>query len=291
MRPSRPGAAVRSRGKWLALTVAWLRVGSGYLMVVRRRKRRFAGRMDVQPSPTSGFRLAGSPSTAPVEAAPVAGAHPWRKWWVVTLALALVGAVCVFGGLQQHQHSLAGPVKERPAVKASEPLRTVPYGKTAAVPFVAARSLPTEIQIPAIGLSVSLSTLGLNPDGTVQVPTDVQQPGWYRLGPSPGQIGSAVILGHVDSYKGPAVFFKLRDLVPGDLINVNLADGSMAQFKVTAVSMYPKSNFPDQAVYGSHGFSGLQLVTCAGVFDTKTGHYLSNIVVYSSLVALGPGPA
>jgi hypothetical protein len=218
-------------------------------------------------------------------------AHPWRKWWALALALALVGTVCVVGGLRERQHPLAGPVREHRVVNASPPEPTVSPGTTQAVPLVAARSLPTELQIPAIGVAVSLSTLGLNPDGTVQVPTDIQQPGWYRLGPSPGQIGSAVILGHVDSYKGPAVFFKLRDLVPGDLINVNLADGSTAQFKVTSVSMYLKSTFPDQAVYGSHGFSGLQLVTCAGVFDSRTRHYLSNIVVYSSLVALGPRPS
>jgi sortase (surface protein transpeptidase) len=158
------------------------------------------------------------------------------------------------------------------------------------IPAVAAeRSTPTQLQIPAIGLSVPLSTLGLNLDGTVQVPSSVQQAGWYRLGPSPGQLGSAVILGHVDSYQGPAVFFKLRSVVAGDLIGVNLADGAKAQFKVTSVSTYLKSNFPDQAVYGPHGFSELQLVTCGGTFDTQTGHYLSNIVVYSSLVSLTPG--
>ena len=226
-------------------------------------------------------------------------AHSWRTWWALTVVLALVGVACVFGGLRLQHHPLAGPVKERsvvgpvkehPVAKASQPLPAGSPGTTQPVPLVAERSLPTELQVPAIGLDVSLSTLGLNPDGTVQVPTDIQQPGWYRLGPSPGQIGSAVILGHVDSYQGAAVFFKLRDLVAGDLINVNLADGQTAQFKVTTVAMYLKSGFPDQAVYGSHGFSGLQLVTCAGAFDAKTGHYLSNIVVYSSLVALRPSP-
>jgi hypothetical protein len=150
------------------------------------------------------------------------------------------------------------------------------------------RSTPLELSIPAISLSVSLGTLGLNPDGTVQVPTVIQQPGWYRLGPSPGQIGSAVILGHVDSYEGPAVFFKLRSLVAGDSVNVTLADGVAAQFKVTSVASYLKTNFPDEAVYTSHGYSALQLVTCGGVFDTATGHYLSNIVVFTSLAALIP---
>jgi hypothetical protein len=139
-----------------------------------------------------------------------------------------------------------------------------------------------------MSLTVSLSTLGLNPDGTVQVPTDVQQPGWYGLGPTPGQIGSAVILGHVDSQAGPAVFFELRSLVAGDVVNVTLADGVTAEFKVTSAAMYPKSSFPDQLVYTSHGYSALQLVTCGGSFDEQTGHYLSNVVVYTSLVGLVP---
>ena len=114
----------------------------------------------------------------------------------------------------------------------------------------------------------------------------IQQPGWYQLGPSPGQIGSAVILGHVDSSDGPAVFFKLRSLVAGDIVNVTLADGIAARFKVTSVATYLKSDFPDEAVYTSHGYSALQLVTCGGVFDTQTGHYLSNVVVFTSLVGL-----
>ena len=152
----------------------------------------------------------------------------------------------------------------------------------------ALRSTPVNLRVPAIALDVSLSTLGLNLNGTVQVPTDIQQPGWYRLGPSPGQDGSAVILGHVDSYQGPATFFKLRTLLAGDLVYVTLADGVSAQFKVTSVVQYLKTGFPDQLVYGGHGSSSLQLVTCGGTFDTQTGHYLSNVVVYTSLVALNP---
>ena len=130
-----------------------------------------------------------------------------------------------------------------------------------------------------------LSELGLNPNHTVQVPTNFQEPGWYKFGPSPGQIGSSVILGHVDSYLGPAVFFQLRSLRPGDPVNVTLADGVVTHFVVRQVAMYPKTNFPTLAVYGSHGYSGLQLVTCGGVFDTQTRSYLSNVVVYTSLVS------
>ncbi len=159
---------------------------------------------------------------------------------------------------------------------------------TAPVTQFALRSTPVNLRVPAIALDVSLSTLGLNLNGTVQVPTDIQQPGWYRLGPSPGQDGSAVILGHVDSYQGPATFFMLRTLLPGEPVYVTLADGVAAQFKVTSVVQYLKTGFPDQLVYAGHGSSSLQLVTCGGTFDTHTGHYLSNVVVYTSLVALTP---
>ena len=150
---------------------------------------------------------------------------------------------------------------------------------------VIARSTPAELRIPALGLAVPLSLLGLNLDGTVQVPTNYQEPGWFQLGPSPGQVGSAVILGHVDNTHGPAVFFGLRTLQAGDQVVVTLADGTTVDFAVTSVAMYSKSQFPDQLVYGSNGGSALQLVTCGGVFDEQTHHYLSNVVVYTSLVS------
>ncbi len=154
---------------------------------------------------------------------------------------------------------------------------------------VAIRSAPpVALRIPAIGVDVSLSTLGLNADRTVEVPTDFRQAGWFGLGPSPGQTGSAVILGHVDSYTGPAVFFQIRTLRAGDQVNVSLADGAIAHFRVSAVAMYAKDQFPAQQVYAPHGGSALQLVTCGGTFDTHTRSYLSNIVAYTTLVATTP---
>jgi len=153
---------------------------------------------------------------------------------------------------------------------------------------VVPRPTPVALRIPVIGVNVSLSTLGLNADHTVQVPTDFQQAGWFGLGPSPGQTGSAVILGHVDSYTGPAVFFQIRALRAGDQVNVSLADGAIAHFQVSAVAMYAKDQFPAQQVYAPHGGSTLQLVTCGGTFDTHTRSYLSNIVAYTTLVATTP---
>jgi hypothetical protein len=227
-----------------------------------------------------------------------------HKWGVLALALVVVGTGSLFLGLKGHDQPLPGPVSDpksvplRPSSTRSAATTTTGTSSTATTTLppaglqqFALRSTPVQLRVPAIALSVSLSTLGLNANGTVQVPTNIAQPGWYRLGPSPGQDGSAVILGHVDSYQGPAVFFKLRTLVPGDMVDVNLADGVVAQFKVTYVAMYSKTSFPDQLVYAGHGQSSLQLVTCGGAFDTHTGHYLSNIVVYTSLVALNPAPA
>jgi len=175
-------------------------------------------------------------------------------------------------------------------VAAPHTLTTATVPPVAVVPVVA-RSTPVSLRVPAIALSVPLSTLGLNPDGTVQVPTNDIEPGWFRLGPSPGQIGSAVILGHVDSYQGPGVFFQLHALLAGDQVQVSLADGAVANFVVTAVAVYAKAQFPAQQVYASNGSSALQLVTCGGSFDTQTGHYLSNLVVYTSFVSATPATA
>jgi hypothetical protein len=219
-------------------------------------------------------------------AAPV-GASKRRQghWWLVVAALVLVAGACLVVGLRSHLHPLAGPVGPQ-----LPPSAVIHQGATPAAAVVA-RSTPTALSIPAIGLAVSLGSLGLNPDGTVQVPTDIQQPGWYHLGPSPGQVGSAVILGHVDSYLGPAVFFELPTLVPGDLISVTLADGVITHFVVDTVVMYSKDDFPTSLVYSSHGYQAMQLITCGGSFDSATGHYLSNVVVYTTLSWTTPAPS
>jgi len=205
-------------------------------------------------------------------------------WWVVAGVLAVVAVGSVAVGVRHQSHPLAGPVT------APSTLDTTPPPSVAVVAVVA-HSTPVSLRVPAISLSVPLSTLGLNPDGTVQVPGNDTEPGWFRLGPSPGQIGSAVILGHVDSTQGPGVFFQLRVLQAGDQVQVSLADGVVANFMVTSVATYTKTQFPAQQVYGSHGTSALQLVTCGGAFDAQTGHYLSNIVVYTSFGSASPATA
>ncbi len=211
----------------------------------------------------------------------------WARpaWTAVAAGLLLLSGVALIGlGLRGSDHPLAGPTPSPVAIRAAL------SGTPVVAPLATARSAPVSLTIPAIGLAVPVGSLGLNLDGTVQVPTGTTQPGWFRLGPTPGQIGSSVILGHVDSYLGPGVFFQLPRLTAGDAVDVGLADGVTAQFSVDQVAEYAKTAFPDQLVYGSDGSSALQLVTCGGVFDHRTGSYLSNIVVYTSLSKVIPAP-
>jgi len=113
------------------------------------------------------------------------------------------------------------------------------------------------------------------------VPKTVSGVGWYRYGPTPGQSGSAVLLGHVDSYRGPGVFFNLKRLRAGAAIYVGLANGHTATFRVRRVVLYPKDAFPDELIYTKVGPPELTLVTCGGQFDFSTRSYESNVVVFS----------
>jgi sortase (surface protein transpeptidase) len=180
--------------------------------------------------------------------------------------------------------SVAAPAAKPPVIQSVPKSARRSATRAAASPL--RRSTPVALRIPALGVSVPLTyTLGLNADRTIEVPSSNHGPGWFRLGPAPGQIGSAVILGHVDSRRGPEAFYHLRSLKAGNQVNVTLADGRVAHFVVTRVRSYLKTQFPTQQVYVSHGFSALQLVTCGGQFNQASGHYLSNTVVYTSLVS------
>jgi hypothetical protein len=150
------------------------------------------------------------------------------------------------------------------------------------------RSAPVSVDIPAIGVHSKLLHLGVNPDGTIQVPslsTSAGVAAWYKYSATPGQIGASVIEGHVDSYQGPAVFFRLGALHPGDPVDVTLADGTIAIFRVTGVRQYSKSDFPAKVIYGAADYAALRLITCGGTFDYATGHYLSSTVVFTSLAS------
>lgn len=143
------------------------------------------------------------------------------------------------------------------------------------------RSTPTELVIPSINVDAPVVGVSQNSDGTIEVPGPTDT-GWYTPGPSPGEVGPAVIVGHVDYVNvGEAVFWNLHNMKAGDEVTVNRQDGSTVKFKVTSVESYGQDAFPTQKVYGNIDYPGLRLVTCAGDFNYATHHYSDDLVVYA----------
>ena len=219
---------------------------------------------------------------------------------VVVLSLVVAGAAGCAGGR---------PTGEPPATRAPPASRSAVAGATSTQPALGPTrstevinfpvgswrrlppSPPVRVEIPAIGVSSSLVRLGLNPDRTMEVPGDFQVAGWFTGAPQPGQLGPAVIAGHVDSRTGPAVFYRLRDLRPGDQIRVVRADRRVVRFKVDSLASYPKQSLPPDAVYGATTTPALRLITCAGTFDRSSRSYRDNLVVSATRVPDGAGAA
>lgn len=148
-----------------------------------------------------------------------------------------------------------------------------------------ARSTPTRISIPSIGVSAPLMTVGLASDGTIGTPplANSNLAGWFGGGPAPGQLGPAVVVGHVDGPDGESVFYHLGELKPGQTVRLDLANHHVATFTIYSVEAYPKSEFPGDRVYGDYSRPGLRLITCGGEFVGGSTGYSDNIVVYASL--------
>jgi hypothetical protein len=212
-----------------------------------------------------------------------APAPPPRGRGRVRLA-GFAGACLVFGGVIAMLVAVLSQ-QHAPVPSASAAGNTGPGGvKGPSLPH----SLPVSVTIPTIGVQSKLLRLGRNQDGTMEVPnlvTSAGQAAWYKYSVTPGQIGTSVIEGHVDSYHGPAVFYRLGALKPGNRINVTLADGITAVFRVTGVREYAKDEYPANTIYARTNYAGLRLITCGGGFDAVTGHYLGSVVVFASLVS------
>src|SRR6266496_1000552 len=143
---------------------------------------------------------------------------------------------------------------------------------------------PAILTIPSIGVRSRLLKLGVTSSGALQVPARTSTAGWYTFSPRPGAIGSSIIAGHIDSRTGPGVFYRLRFMAQGARVYVKRTDGSLAVFRVTAKHLYPKAHFPTADVYGPAPTPQLRLITCGGTFDPATGHYLSNVIVFATLI-------
>ena len=158
-----------------------------------------------------------------------------------------------------------------------------------AIPASGARQLPASkpvrIQIPALGVTSRIMQLGLERDGSMEVPPGAYPVGWYDGSPTPGQLGPAVLAGHVDWGGERGAFYGIRELRPGDTVVVDRADGTVATFRVDRVERRPKADFPAEEVYGDIDHAGLRLITCGGAFNEDTGDYLDNVIVFARLAA------
>lgn len=206
----------------------------------------------------------------------------------LAVALAVVGSALTAGAIRSTAFPAWPALAPVPATASAAPAGVGEPVPTPVLPPPApspARITPVRLDIPRIGVHTSLIRLGLNPDGTVEVPPlESDAPaGWYGNSAIPGEIGAAVILGHVDSARdGPAVFYRLGKLRPGDAISVGRADGTVARFTVAEVAQYPKSRFPTRLAYGPTAYPALRLITCGGSFDRIHRSYRDNIIVSAS---------
>jgi sortase (surface protein transpeptidase) len=168
----------------------------------------------------------------------------------------------------------AVPVPAQPVAAEEPPATSMP------------ESVPVGVSIPTLGVTSPVMELGLKADGSMQVPPGAYPAGWYELSPTPGELGPAVLAGHVDWAGEPGVFSGIGELNPGQEIVVARQDGSSATFWVDHVETYPKDSFPTDAVYGDLDHAGLRLITCGGEFDEDAGDYADNVVVFATLVGM-----
>jgi LPXTG-site transpeptidase (sortase) family protein len=174
---------------------------------------------------------------------------------------------------------------KKPASVAQQPVPSVSSRAPAAVKPLA-RSVPSRLRIPKLHVNSPIMKLGLNADHTIQVPP-LSRPnltGWWDGGPTPGEKGASVILGHNVGNGHPSVFEKLGTLKPGDRVEVTRGNGSVAAFEITRLEQIPKSRFPTEKVYGKLSYPGIRLITCGGRFDSSWGHHVDNIIAYGKLV-------
>jgi LPXTG-site transpeptidase (sortase) family protein len=201
-----------------------------------------------------------------------------RKW------LGSAVLVLILAGCSGQPDTQAAPPDTQVVSASDLPVSQAPSETTdvAALPA----SPPTEVSIPKINAKSSLIPLGLNADETIQVPP-VEQPmqaGWYDKAPTPGEVGPAIILGHVDGNKKPGIFFRLKEMAVGDEIIVSRQDGTTARFTTTRVEKVAKRDFPTDMVYGDTEGPELRLITCGGTFDRSARSYQDNIIVFAALV-------
>lgn len=209
---------------------------------------------------------------------------------VTAIAVVLIAAGASFVGVSIASQRRA-PQPPPVTASTSSPVTEVTQPSTAPSPTIVgptlSESLPVSLDIPSIDVHSEINPVGRTADGALEVPAPgplYDEAAWYRHSPTPGSLGPAIVLGHVDSAaNGPSVFFRLGELRPRDKVMITRTDGSVAVFVVDEVYSYAKDDFPTKTVYGDIDHAGLRIVTCGGAFDDLAGHYLDNVVVFASL--------
>lgn len=204
--------------------------------------------------------------------------HTVRPQAVITATLIIIGlSGMAYFGFQIAQGHKLEPLKtfsSQAPVKAATAIKPLP------------RSEPTHITISSVGIDAGITPVGQDSTGSIAMPPLFDwTTGWYKDSPTPGEKGPSIIVGHVDTYKGVSVFWHLREVKRGDIINITRADGKTVKFKVTALKQFEQSNFPTQEVYGNLKYPGLRLITCGGSFNKQTESYSQNTVVYAFMVS------
>ena len=194
-----------------------------------------------------------------------------------TVARLVLAVVAASGGVLALTAPAAPPSPYAPPSAAAAP-SPPPVTLAAAAPAGAA---PTRVRVPSVGVDSTLERLGTDAAGALVPPEDFGRAGWFTGGPVPGDVGPAVVAGHVDSWTGPAVFFRLDGISVGAEVLVDRADGKTVRFAVTRVARYAKDDFPTAEVYGPTTGAELRLVTCGGDFDRADRSYRDNVVVYA----------
>jgi len=241
-----------------------------------------------------GIPYADSPRVTRYDRSRHRAPHPARRptgraWSAASVVLAAAGVAAVVLGVRD------GPPPARvdvPVQVAAAPLAaTPPQGAPRATGPAPVLQLPTSepvrVAIPALGVTSAVMDLGLAGNGAMEVPPGAYPVGWYDRSPTPGTLGPAVLAGHVDWDGDTGAFYGLRELLPGDAVVVDRADGTRATFAVERVEEHAKDEFPTDEVYGDIDHAGLRLITCGGSFDEDSGDYRDNVIVFARLVSTG----
>ncbi|MFJ5291442.1 MULTISPECIES: class F sortase [unclassified Streptomyces] len=200
----------------------------------------------------------------------------------------LIAAIAVAAGMGLAGAGTSALVSTQPAPRhTAADIGALPPPQTAPTSPGSPAAVPERIRIPGISLDHSLTGLDVGQDGHLDVPGDPGQVGWWSDGPRPGDPGAAVFVGHVDSMTGPAAFYNISALRPGDEITIDRADRSHVTFTVRALRQYDKNGFPDDKVYVTTGAPALRLITCGGTYDREHGGYRDNVVVFATLTTPG----